>query len=133
MPVQRTKRRASAWLRRDMLSCGKIRRRRREQHTPLLRLNAGRYRLPGNYRSRSATICLPWYDRIGPWPRAPRTENTMNAELKLSALNSLESDIRTIVRGNKSPSAAALCDDILAAAATSIADIDKLIEELQIA
>ncbi len=57
----------------------------------------------------------------------------MNAELKLSALNSLESDIRTIVRGNKSPSAAALCDDILAAAATSIADIDKLIEELQIA
>ena len=57
----------------------------------------------------------------------------MNAELKLSALNSLESDIRTIVRGNKSPSAAGLCDDILAAAATSIADIDKLIEELQIA
>jgi hypothetical protein len=51
MPVQRTKRRASAWLRRDMLSCGKIRRRRREQHTPPLRLNAGRYRLPGNYRS----------------------------------------------------------------------------------
>ena len=38
-------------LRRDMLSCGKIRRRRREQHTPPLRLNAGRYRLPGNYRS----------------------------------------------------------------------------------
>ena len=57
----------------------------------------------------------------------------MNAELKLSALNSLEGDIRTIVRGNKSPSAAGLCDDILAAAATSIADIDKLIEELQIA
>ena len=56
----------------------------------------------------------------------------MNAELKLSALNSLEGDIRTIVRGNKSPSAG-LCDDILAAAATSIADIDKLIEELQIA
>jgi len=56
----------------------------------------------------------------------------MNAELKLSALNSLEGDIRTIVRGNKSPSAG-LCDDILAAAATSITDIDKLIEELQIA
>ena len=56
----------------------------------------------------------------------------MNAELKLSALNSLEGDIRTIVRGNKSPSSAALCDDILAAAATSIEDIE-LIEELQIA
>ena len=57
----------------------------------------------------------------------------MNAELKLSALNSLEGEIRTVVRGNRSPSAAALCDDILAAGATSIADIDKLIEELQIA
>ena len=57
----------------------------------------------------------------------------MNAELKLSALNSLEGDIRTIVRGNRSPSTAGLCDDILAAAATSIEDIAKLIEELQIA
>ncbi len=57
----------------------------------------------------------------------------MNAELKLSALDSLEGEIRTVVRGNRSPSAAALCDDILAAGATSIADIDKLIEELQIA
>ena len=57
----------------------------------------------------------------------------MNAELKLSALDSLEGDIRTIVRGNKSPSSAGLCDDILAAAATSIEDIEKLIEELQIA
>ena len=54
MPVQRTKRRASAWLRRDMLSCGKIGpTRRREQRTPPLRFNAGRYRLPGNYRSMS--------------------------------------------------------------------------------
>ena len=57
----------------------------------------------------------------------------MNAELKLSALDSLEGDIHTIVRGNKSPSSAGLCDDILAAAATSIEDIEKLIEELQIA
>jgi hypothetical protein len=57
----------------------------------------------------------------------------MNAELKLSALNSLEGDIRTMVRGNRLPGAIGLCDDILAAAATSIADIDKLIEELQIA
>ena len=57
----------------------------------------------------------------------------MSAELRLSALDSLEGEIRTVVRGNRSPSAAALCDDILAAGATSIADIDKLIEELQIA
>lgn len=57
----------------------------------------------------------------------------MNAESKLSALNSLEGDIRTIVRGNRSPNAIGFCDDILAAGATSIAEIDKLIAELQIA
>jgi hypothetical protein len=59
----------------------------------------------------------------------------MNAEQKLSvsdtAPDSIEGDIRAIVRGNRSPSAAG--DDILAAAATSIADIEKLIEELQTA
>ena len=37
------------------------------------------------------------------------------------------------MRGNRPASAAGLCDDILAAGATSIADIEKLIEELQIA
>jgi len=57
----------------------------------------------------------------------------MNAEIKLSASDSLEGDIRTLIGGNRSLSATGLCDDILAAAATSIADIDKLIEELQIA
>ena len=57
----------------------------------------------------------------------------MNTELKLSALDSLEGDIRTMVRGNRSPTEVGLCEDILAAAATSIADIDKLIEELQVA
>jgi hypothetical protein len=55
----------------------------------------------------------------------------MNAELK--SLDAFEGNIRTIVRDLRSPSAAGLCDDILAAAATSIADIEKLIEELQIA
>jgi hypothetical protein len=55
----------------------------------------------------------------------------MNAELE--SLDAFEGNIRTIVRGLRSPSAAGLCDDILAAAATSIADIEKLIEELQIA
>ncbi len=67
-----------------------------------------------------------------------RRENTMNAaEAKLSisdsAPNSIEGDIGAIVRGNRPASAAGLCDDILAAGATSIADIEKLIEELQIA
>ena len=57
----------------------------------------------------------------------------MSAELRLSALNSMEGEIRTIVRGNRSASAAALCDDILAAGATSIAEIEKLMAELQTA
>ena len=55
----------------------------------------------------------------------------MKTELK--SLDAFEGNIRTMVRDLRSPSAAGLCDDILAAAATSIADIEKLIEELQIA
>jgi hypothetical protein len=46
MPTQRTKRRAHACLRRHMLSCRKIRRNRRELHTPQRRPNAAR-RSPG--------------------------------------------------------------------------------------
>ena len=45
----------------------------------------------------------------------------------------IEGGIRAIVRGNRPASAAGFCDDILAAGATSIADIEKLMEELQIA
>ncbi len=55
----------------------------------------------------------------------------MKTELK--SLDAFEGNIRTMVRDLRSPSAAGLCDDIFAAAATSIADIEKLIEELQIA
>jgi hypothetical protein len=59
------------------------------------------------------------------------------AETKLSisdtATKSIEGGIRAIVRGNRPASAARLCDDILAAGATSIADIEKLMEELQTA
>ncbi|MGA2312687.1 MAG: hypothetical protein ABSF87_10030 [Xanthobacteraceae bacterium] len=59
------------------------------------------------------------------------------AESKLSisdtATKSIEGDIRAIVRGNRPASTAGLCDDILAAGETSIADIEKLIGELQTA
>ena len=55
----------------------------------------------------------------------------MKTELK--SLDAFEGNIRTMVRDLRSPSSAGLCDDILAAAATSIEDIEKLIEELQIA
>jgi len=45
----------------------------------------------------------------------------------------LEGGIRSLVCGNRSASAAEPCDDPLEAGATSIADIEKLMEELQIA
>ena len=61
----------------------------------------------------------------------------MNAELKLSVTdlvpNSIEGDIRAIVRGNKPVNVAGSCDDILAAGAASIADIEKLMAELHTA
>jgi hypothetical protein len=61
----------------------------------------------------------------------------MNAELKLSVSdsvpNSIEGDIRAIVRGNRPVNVAGSCDDILAAGAASIADIEKLMAELQTA
>jgi len=50
-----------------------------------------------------------------------------------TALEMLEGGIRSLVRGNRSVSAAEPCDDPLEAGATSIADIEKLVEELQIA
>jgi hypothetical protein len=50
-----------------------------------------------------------------------------------TALEMLEGGIRSLVRGNRSASAAEPCDDPLEAGATSIADIEKLMEELQIA
>jgi len=61
--------------------------------------------------------------------------NAAEAKLSISdlATDSIEGDIRAIVRGNRPAGAAGLCDDILAVGATSIADIDKLIDELQIA
>ncbi len=65
-----------------------------------------------------------------------RRENTMNAaESKLlisdTATKSIEGGIRTIARGNRPASEAGLCDDILAGGATSIAEIEKLIANLQ--
>jgi hypothetical protein len=61
----------------------------------------------------------------------------MNAELKLSVSdstpNSIEGDIRAMVRGNRPVSAVGSCDDILASGAASIADIEKLMAELQTA
>ncbi len=45
----------------------------------------------------------------------------------------LEGGIRTLVRRNREAKATESCEDVLAAGATSIADIDKLMEELQIA
>jgi hypothetical protein len=67
-----------------------------------------------------------------------RRENTMNAaEPKLSATDkatrTLEGGIRAIVHGNRPSNAPESYDDILAVGATSIADIEKLIEELQTA
>ncbi len=59
------------------------------------------------------------------------------AESKLSisdtAIKSIEGGIRAVVRGNRPASAAGLCDDILAAGATSIEEIEKLMAELQTA
>ena len=65
-----------------------------------------------------------------------RRENTMNAaESKLSlsdtAIKRIEEGNRAIGRGNRPASAAGLCDDILAAGATSIAEIEKLMADLQ--
>ena len=71
-PVHPTQRRKGAWLRGDMLSCGKIRRRRREQHMPPLRLNAGRHSLaskarpsPRPRRMTLATSCVLSADDAG--------------------------------------------------------------------
>ena len=59
------------------------------------------------------------------------------AEPKLSATDkatrTLEGGIRAIVHGNRPSNAPESYDDILAVGATSIADIEKLIEELQTA
>jgi hypothetical protein len=59
------------------------------------------------------------------------------AESKLSisdtATRSIEGDIRAIVRGNRPAGVAGLCDDILAAGTTSIAEIERLMAELQTA
>jgi len=61
----------------------------------------------------------------------------MNAEAKLSvsdsAPNSIEGDIRAMVRGSRPVNVAGSCDDILATGAASIADMEKLMEELQTA
>jgi hypothetical protein len=58
-------------------------------------------------------------------------------ELKLSVSdsvpNSIDGDIRAIVRGNRPVNVVGSCDDILAAGAPSIADIEKLMAELQTA
>jgi hypothetical protein len=65
-------------------------------------------------------------------------EKTMDAaesELSISdtATKTIEGGIRALVLGNRPTSAVEPCDDILAAGATAIADIEKLMEELQTA
>ena len=57
--------------------------------------------------------------------KGPSTADTATAML--------EGDIRALVRGNRPSKAVESGDDILAAGATSIADIERLMEELQIA
>ena len=61
----------------------------------------------------------------------------MNAELKLSVSdsvpNSIDGDIRAIVRGNRPVNVVGSCDDILVTGAAPVADIEKLMAELQIA
>jgi hypothetical protein len=61
--------------------------------------------------------------------------NAAESRLSISdtATKSIEGGIRAIVRGNKPANAAGLCDDILAAGATSIAEIEKLMADLQTA
>ena len=48
-----------------------------------------------------------------------------------TATKTIEVGIRAIVRGHRPAAAAGLCDEILTAGATSIAEIEKLMEELQ--
>ena len=48
-------------------------------------------------------------------------------------MQAIEGGIHALVRAKRDGSTAVPCDDILAAGATSIADIDKLMEELRIA
>jgi hypothetical protein len=63
----------------------------------------------------------------------PKSESsTSDSETKM-----LEGEIRALVRGHRpakaAEAAAETCDDVLAVGATSIADIEKLMEELQTA
>ena len=60
--------------------------------------------------------------------------NAAESRFSLSeATKSIEGDIRAVVRGERPSTAVELCDGILAAGAASVADIEKLIEELQVA
>jgi hypothetical protein len=65
-------------------------------------------------------------------------ENAMNAEeseveISDTAVKMLEGGIRALVRGNKAANSLGPCDDLLAAGAASLAEIEKLIEELEVA
>jgi len=50
-----------------------------------------------------------------------------------TATQTIEEDIRLLMRANRTATTAGPCEDILGAGATFIADIDKLMEELQMA
>jgi hypothetical protein len=54
-------------------------------------------------------------------------------EVSDTAVKMLEGGIRALVRRNKTANGQGPCDDLLAAGATSVADIEKLIEELLVA
>jgi hypothetical protein len=64
-----------------------------------------------------------------------KTMDGAESELSISdtATKTIEGGIRALVLGNRPASAVEPCDDILAAGATAIADIEKLMEELQTA
>lgn len=59
--------------------------------------------------------------------------NAEESEIAISetAVKMLEGGLRALVRGNRTVNNPGPCDDLLAAGAASIADIEKLIEELQ--
>ena len=61
--------------------------------------------------------------------------NAEESEVEISdtAVKTLEGDIRALVRSQRTANTSGPCDDLLAAGAASLVEIEKLIEELQVA
>ena len=60
-------------------------------------------------------------------------ETATKSSISETAAKTLEGDIRSLVRGNRPADAPGSSDDAVAAGATSIADIEKLMAELLVA